>query len=355
MDSVFKERWFPSMSEQAAIDTGIPLAIYRAALQGLVLPDHGRARHNVVDLGCGTGISTEALLTTVPNIRVAAVDANRAMIDFARYKFGHTQADPQSTVVMKASHYPTLIQGYAEPLDLETHVHDTPKRLEEGRRRFDRLIQGELVSGSHVEFSEYRAGFLHEYAGSDEKFDLVFVPGTFRWFRRHNVQQGGSPNSTYEKKVCEDIYQVQNTGGLVVALLRGEDIALGKRWECLQWTQEPFTLAFNDSLEHSTGRSMKQHDPFDFTIDSFLSLFPDDQYHLVSQDIHSFPVPRQRLVELAFVSGLTDLMKRGAESNVVIAEKHLREAAENALRNVGFDPNGPPVYETAIILVARKK
>lgn len=38
------------------------------------------------DLGCGTGLSTQALLDTVPDARVVGVDASEGMLNFARAK-----------------------------------------------------------------------------------------------------------------------------------------------------------------------------------------------------------------------------------------------------------------------------
>lgn len=38
------------------------------------------------DLGCGTGLSTQALLDTVPQARVVGIDASAGMLDFARAK-----------------------------------------------------------------------------------------------------------------------------------------------------------------------------------------------------------------------------------------------------------------------------
>lgn len=57
----------------------------RISARRLGLPDRGRGMR-LIDLGCGTGASTAALLHTAPSARIAAVDASRGMLDAARDK-----------------------------------------------------------------------------------------------------------------------------------------------------------------------------------------------------------------------------------------------------------------------------
>ncbi|MEE2038227.1 class I SAM-dependent methyltransferase [Nocardiopsis sp. CT-R113] len=57
----------------------------RISARRLGLPDRGRGLR-LLDLGCGTGASTAALLHTAPSARIAGVDASRGMLDAARAK-----------------------------------------------------------------------------------------------------------------------------------------------------------------------------------------------------------------------------------------------------------------------------
>ncbi|MFI7382890.1 class I SAM-dependent methyltransferase [Streptomyces sp. NPDC049813] len=52
---------------------------------GLGLPGRGRGLH-VLDLGCGTGASTAALLSVLPEARITAVDASAGMLERAAAK-----------------------------------------------------------------------------------------------------------------------------------------------------------------------------------------------------------------------------------------------------------------------------
>ncbi|WP_338703260.1 class I SAM-dependent methyltransferase [Streptomyces sp. Q6] len=71
----------------------------RRSARRLGLPDRGRGLR-VLDLGCGTGASTAALLSVLPDGHITAVDASRGMLDRAAAKpwpstvtFTHTPAE----------------------------------------------------------------------------------------------------------------------------------------------------------------------------------------------------------------------------------------------------------------------
>ncbi|MEU9415858.1 class I SAM-dependent methyltransferase [Streptomyces sp. NPDC048272] len=57
----------------------------RRSARRLGLPDEGRGAR-VLDLGCGTGASTAALLTTAGRARITAVDASQGMLERAAAK-----------------------------------------------------------------------------------------------------------------------------------------------------------------------------------------------------------------------------------------------------------------------------
>ncbi|RNL85308.1 class I SAM-dependent methyltransferase [Halostreptopolyspora alba] len=57
----------------------------RVSARRLRLPDRGRGLA-LLDLGCGTGASTSALLRAAPEARILGVDVSRGMLDVARAK-----------------------------------------------------------------------------------------------------------------------------------------------------------------------------------------------------------------------------------------------------------------------------
>ena len=81
-----------------ALNPGYRTDLLRSARR-LRLPDDGAGLH-VLDLGCGTGASTRALLTAAPGARITAVDASAGMLRRAltkpwpaRVRFAHLTAE----------------------------------------------------------------------------------------------------------------------------------------------------------------------------------------------------------------------------------------------------------------------
>ncbi|MFJ3175948.1 class I SAM-dependent methyltransferase [Streptomyces roseus] len=87
-----------SYDRLTALNPGHRAELYRSARR-LQLPGGGAGLH-VLDLGCGTGASTRALLRAAPLARITAVDASAGMLDRARSKpwparvrFAHAAAE----------------------------------------------------------------------------------------------------------------------------------------------------------------------------------------------------------------------------------------------------------------------
>ncbi|WP_405657197.1 methyltransferase domain-containing protein [Streptomyces sp. RK9] len=73
----------------------------------LQLPDEGAGLH-VLDLGCGTGASTRALLQAAPQARITAVDASAGMLRRARAKPWPARVN---FVHQTAEHLPAMQEG----------------------------------------------------------------------------------------------------------------------------------------------------------------------------------------------------------------------------------------------------
>ncbi|WP_405896253.1 methyltransferase domain-containing protein [Streptomyces sp. NBC_00727] len=85
-----------------ALNPGYRTDLLRSARR-LRLPDDGAGLH-LLDLGCGTGASTRALLTAAPRARITAVDASAGMLRRAltkpwpaRVRFAHLTAEELGT------------------------------------------------------------------------------------------------------------------------------------------------------------------------------------------------------------------------------------------------------------------
>jgi ubiquinone/menaquinone biosynthesis C-methylase UbiE len=80
------DRAAPAYDRFVAVNPGYHAQLRRSARR-LRLPDGGDGLR-VLDLGCGTGASTAALLRAAPQARITAVDASAGMLRRARSKHG---------------------------------------------------------------------------------------------------------------------------------------------------------------------------------------------------------------------------------------------------------------------------
>ncbi|MFG3105580.1 methyltransferase domain-containing protein [Streptomyces tendae] len=87
-----------------ALNPGYRTGLLRSARR-LALPDDGAGMH-LLDLGCGTGASTRALLEAAPRARITAVDASAGMLGRAlakpwpaRVRFLHLTAEELATAI----------------------------------------------------------------------------------------------------------------------------------------------------------------------------------------------------------------------------------------------------------------
>jgi ubiquinone/menaquinone biosynthesis C-methylase UbiE len=100
-----------------ALNPGYRADLLRSARR-LALPDGGAGLH-LLDLGCGTGASTRALLRAAPRARITAVDASAGMLCRAldkpwppRVRFLHLTAEEVATQAESAGPYDAVFAAY---------------------------------------------------------------------------------------------------------------------------------------------------------------------------------------------------------------------------------------------------
>ncbi|CCH32354.1 class I SAM-dependent methyltransferase [Actinosynnema sp. NPDC047251] len=107
-------------------------AALRASARALRLPERGRGAR-VLDLGCGTGASTAALVEAAPEAEVVAVDASAGMLAAARRKrwpdrveFVHSRAEDLAAAGVRgpfdAVFAAYLVRNLPEPDPVLRHV-----------------------------------------------------------------------------------------------------------------------------------------------------------------------------------------------------------------------------------------
>ena len=92
----------------------------RISARRMRLPDYGRGLR-LLDAGCGTGISTAALLSVAPDAEIIAVDASAGMLAEA--------ADKPTTLYGKAGKFHAEAIGEVLLKDLIIELKPGPKRV----------------------------------------------------------------------------------------------------------------------------------------------------------------------------------------------------------------------------------
>lgn len=122
----------------------------RRSARRLGLPEEGRGLR-VLDLGCGTGASTAALLAAAPRARITGVDASTGMLDRATAKswpqgvdFAHLPVE-ELAGRLEAGSFDAVFAGY-----LFRNVTDPDGALD--------TVRGLLVPGGRLAVHEYMLG-----------------------------------------------------------------------------------------------------------------------------------------------------------------------------------------------------
>ncbi|MER5965406.1 class I SAM-dependent methyltransferase [Streptomyces sp. NPDC002057] len=134
------DRAAPSYDRMTAANPGYHGHLRRSARR-LRLPDEGSGL-SVLDLGCGTGSSTRALLHVAPRATITAVDASAGMLEQARNKtwppsvsFVHTTAENVGSTDAAGAHDAVfaayLFRNLADP---DTVLHTVRELLRPGGR-----------------------------------------------------------------------------------------------------------------------------------------------------------------------------------------------------------------------------
>ncbi|MFP5068569.1 class I SAM-dependent methyltransferase [Pseudonocardia nantongensis] len=171
----------------------------------------------LLDVGCGTGASTEALLTAAPGSEVVAVDASAEMLAIARRK----NWPPRVTFVH--SRLETLAEAGVEgPFDgiLASYLVSNLPDAEIGLRR----LLGLLADGAPLAVHDYAvAGPRGRSRWTSVSWGWLLPMASMRWgaselarFRYRRVRGAGGPESMVhrmERAGFADV-RVQTVGGL---------------------------------------------------------------------------------------------------------------------------------------------
>lgn len=119
---------------------------------------------HILDLGCGTGLEIEFLLSRVPNARITGVDLAERMLDLLRQRY----ADHVGQITLVMDSYLTLPFG-TQTYDHVISVMSLHHLLRDTKLQLYRKIHtalrpgGKYIEGDSVVFAETESELLAEY------------------------------------------------------------------------------------------------------------------------------------------------------------------------------------------------
>ena len=119
---------------------------------------------NILDLGCGTGLEIEFLLSRVPNALITGVDLSENMLDLLRARY----AAHMGQITLVEDSYLTIPFGIKvwdyviSAMSLHHVLRDTKRNLY-GKVRAALKLGGKYIEGDSVVFAETKKELLAEY------------------------------------------------------------------------------------------------------------------------------------------------------------------------------------------------
>lgn len=336
MANVFKNLEYAVQYEQINLDLDDGYGRYSQELIELAQIPSGS---NVLELGCGTGISTYRLITNVPKIKVLGVDQSEEFLRMAKLKFGIEDSSELREIIEKGNHYPSILKSYGVFLDLKKYLADVSSKYIEHRNQ--------------VEFQQADASELEIFAKKEE-FDYVFANQMIHWLRKKDVKPGEPLNYEYEKQVLTNVNNILKPRGYFAFNTSGDDF----RFEDKSLNEEvyfnhPFYQAFQKELGNSLEIKNNYEKNYTFDDAEIRRIMKENNFVVNERKILNSSWKPSQLLEICIVGGK---MKIFQEMGINIPYKESEQILERVLKQTlsKVDPSQKPIIEHGIHYVAQK-
>lgn len=336
MVNVFDTTRFAVQYEQINLDLGnIYDQFANTTLDLMSIVDGSR----ILDLGCGTGISTSKLFDTNKKISVVGVDQSEAFLEIAKLKFGlKDNFDFYARIIRDEHPYPHFIKDYCEIKDLEAHLREE--------------IQGHQRFRGGVTFHQLDASQISDVV--DTQFDYVLASQIIHWFRKKDTSPD-QPNLEYERAVLQQVRNSLKMNGLLGFNTSGSDFRFeGDTMNATHLLEHPFFRAFMESINSQLGQEQPKSREYTFDHKEIERIMSENGFKIESTDQKLIWYDNPLVIaEICFVGGQMQIFQnQGIESPIEERERVLREAVNFALSK--SSPDERPVIETGIHYVVRK-
>ncbi|MFH1916664.1 MAG: methyltransferase domain-containing protein [Nanoarchaeota archaeon] len=332
--SAFDIPGYSLLYEQAAHDLQNYRRIAAKTINLLRIP----SSPTILDLGCGTGISTEEIIHTYPDARVFGIDSTNPFLELARYKFGKPYTDPLLSDIAKNTPLPSILRERCNIKNLDSYLTATKKILE--------------PRSSQVQFIQADAASLTDVLS--EQVDAVVANQVLHWFRKKNEGGNAGPNLAYEQAVLQAVWTTLKDYGSFGFNLSGWDY----QFDNSQMNQEhvskhPFYLYFLESLEKRFGE-VSQAQEKAFNDKEVFRVMKENNFSIQSRETQKLHYSPEGILEVCLVGGYMQIFqKAGIELPASEQDMILEEAVRYAFAH--SSPDQGHVQENLMHYVARKE
>lgn len=292
----------------------------------------------VIDLGCGTGISTETLFDLVEDVSVVGIDRYESPLKIAKFMFGKSD-DPETI-----RHALTQTRLLTEILEKYCGIPDLSPELLAAAERYRKYH-------ARVDFFQRDGASISELGLAPA--DYVLASQFIHWPRKEK-NNAGLPNLEYEAKVLSEVRSALKPQGSFVFNTSGSDYRFDNdRINQMHLTRHPFYNAFMQRLNEALGKISHRQDEYTFDHQEIQRVMSQSGFRIdkIRQSIH--PMRPLELITVCLIGAhMQKFQKEGIEMPFDERERAIAEAINYALKM--YPVISGPVAETSIHYVTRK-
>lgn len=311
-----------------------------------------------LDIGCGTGISTEGIFSNVrpamgnwvdsgPEL-IMGVEPNSALLDFARYKFGNVLStdgwntikrmdeesfSPQTLGILKEGGYIPEFNEWM-PLPLVRKILNLNMRFREHSSRFS--------------FENAAAHELGSFTGARE-FDAALASHVIHWMRREGIE--------YERESLSAIARVMKKGAPIGMVTSAADFRLSPHIHSMHVANSPFYARFREIVYDMLGKKAPEA-PKGKVLDckSVRKSLEKTGFEFHSIDSVTFPTPVGQFIEWLIMGvNMQVFQKEGVSVSETDHMRIIQDALRRVLDEMPIEQYTSTMNDVAVLILAHRK
>jgi len=292
----------------------------------------------VLDLGCGTGVSTYELFNSFSGINVVGLDKSGPFIEMASFKFNKLGSlESLLQKIRDNNPYPKILRDNCDVLDLETHLKSVVDK-----------------SGKFRENVSFYVKDASEISSLQEKsFDYVLANQFIHWLRKKDAKQD-EPNLDYEKNVLQQVRDKLKQEGKFSFNMSGADFEFDNpSINEMHLLNHPFYSEFTKALYSQLGLEQPAKRVYTFNHAEVERIMEENGFNIEKTKHKIINRTPKMLLEVCLIGGhMQAFQKMNIDSTMQEREKVLEESLSYASKK--SSPNSKPVIETGIHYLVRK-